>query len=354
MPMWADAQLQPKRKPAAKRAAKKSALKASTIPTDGAISLDGETVRAWLASAADILCARPKVGDVSPTAPVGPRLEEALALPALLLLLPVAAPCAGKRPALCPVLAALFPRPTKKRRATEPASPAAAPSPQPGSDIEAFRDEAASPHRGLPSPLGPLGRPSDAAAGRRSGLSGGSGSALERALGAAPSPRSLKGGRGRMSDGLGGAALREGDLPEADDAFYGGRGEEYDAPLPDEEEAAGGFGAWEGEKGPSVPWESLPETGPEASQRRPPAAQLSGVSIGVATYFAGAFGTPEAPRSVKLGDLCATHGLNRTQVAQLFAQVLILSTASYVKVEQRKPYAAIYLARGAVPIPVAA
>ena len=73
-------------------------------------------------------------------------------------------------------------------------------------------------------------------------------------------------------------------------------------PMPDEEEEAvglggSGFGGGGGGLGGSLSaqFESLLETAPEHTQtQRGPAAALSGVSSGVAKYFAAAFGSAES------------------------------------------------------------
>ena len=116
-----------------------------------------------------------------------------------------------------------------------------------------------------------------------------------------PLPRRSGSGRagGRASDAFGGGSLRAGDLP-------GGGGDDFfdDAavPMPDEEEEAvglggSGFGGGGGGLGGSLSaqFESLLETAPEHTQtQRGPAAALSGVSSGVAKYFAAAFGSAES------------------------------------------------------------
>ena len=158
----------------------------------------------------------------------------------------------------------------------------------------------------MASPEGSLGgvsRGAGAGFGRRSGLSGGSGSLLAQAL-AGLSPKSGSGRAGRASDAFGGS-MRAGDLP-------GGGDDYFDAPYPEEEVdgqdfgALGGFGG-DGGGGLNAPFESLLETGPDGTQtQRDPKKALSGVSLGVVKYFTEAFGnTASQEAAVTVEDLCA-------------------------------------------------
>jgi len=245
---------------------------------------------------------------------------------------------AGKRPReLCEPLAALFARhgkePTRRRGASvAPASPSASEDAAlqlaDGDDVEAFRHDAAGSVDGAAaqSPEGSLGgasRGAGAGFGRRSGLSGGSGSLLAQAL-AGLSPKSGSGRAGRASDAFGGS-LRAGDLPGAGDEDY------FDAPVyPDDEADApgydalgGAFGGGGGGGGLSGPFESLLETGPDGTQtQRDPKKGLSGVSLGVVKYFTEAFGNPESQGvAVTVEDLCRTSRCAWTMALLCFSRL---------------------------------
>ncbi len=255
--------------------------------------------------------------------------------------------CPGKRSRqLCEPLAALFARHTKaqgrRRGASAASSPAAssdgALQPAEGDDVEAFRHDGSVDGAAVASPEGSLGgvsRGAGAGFGRRSGLSGGSGSLLAQAL-AGLSPKSGSGRAGRGSDAFGGS-MRAGDLP-------GGGDDYFDVPYPDEEADAqdfgglgGGFGG-DGGGGLNAPFESLLETGPDGTQtQRDPKKALSGVSLGVVKYFTEAFGnTASQEAAITVEDLCANSRLNRTQRAQFFAQVLILASNSFIKARRTR------------------
>ena len=288
---------------------------------------------------------------------------------------------AGKRSReLCEPLAALFACHTKKQGRRRGASAAASPAVSAdaalqladGDDVEAFRHDGSVDGAPVASPEGSLGgasRGAGAGFGRRSGLSGGSGSLLAQAL-AGLSPKSGSGRAGRGSDAFGGS-MRAGDLP-------GAGGEDFfDAPYPEEEQVAGEYGplggafGGDGGVGLSAPFESLLETGPDGTQtQRDPKKALSGVSLGVVKYFTEAFGNPASQEAaVTMEDLCANSRLNRTQRAQFFSQVLILASNAFIKarlrllrdapllaltrapaaapqVKQSAPYANIIISRG--------
>jgi hypothetical protein len=286
-----------------------------------------------------------------------------------------APPGKRSRDDLCEPLAALFSRHAKplgrKRGADAAASPASSAgdgSPSVslrggaggGEDVEAFRHEAGGSVDGmpqLPSPGGSLAAAGAAAAaagfGRRSGMSGGSGSLLAQALAgispkcvpslhasvavpfacepihsstnipsfALPPSRSSGSGRaGRASDAFGGGALRAGDLPGGEEDFDAGavpmpddeEDEDYGAPpQEDEYDALGGGGGGAFGGGLSAQFESaLLETGPDATQAaaRDPAATLSGVSAGVIAYFAAAFGDAESQdKAFRFAELCTSN-----------------------------------------------
>ena len=225
---------------------------------------------------------------------------------------------AGKRPReLCEPLAAMFARHAKALGRRRGAS-AAAPSPSASAealqlmveadDVEAFRHDAGGSVDGVPiqSPDDSLGggsRGAGAGFGRRSGLSGGSGSLLAQAL-AAPSPKSGSGRAGRGSDAFG--SMRAGDLP-------GAGGEDFfDAPYPDADVDYGAvglpFGGGDGGVGLSAPFESLLETGPDGTQtQRDPKKALSGVSIGLIKYFTEALSsTASQEAAITVEDMCAS------------------------------------------------
>ena len=173
-------------------------------------------------------------------------------------------------------------------------------------DVEAFRHDGSVDGAPVQSPEGSLGggsRGAGAGFGRRSGLSGGSGSLLAQAL-AAPSPKSGSGRAGRGSDAFG--SMRAGDLP-------GAGGEDFfDAPYPDADADYGAvglpFGGGDGGVGLSAPFESLLETGPDGTQtQRDPKKALSGVSIGLIKYFTEAIGsTASQEAAITVEDMCAS------------------------------------------------
>ena len=176
-------------------------------------------------------------------------------------------------------------------------------------DVEAFRHDGGGSVDGAPvqSPEGSLGggsRGAGAGFGRRSGLSGGSGSLLAQAL-AAPSPKSGSGRPGRGSDAFG--SMRAGDLP-------GAGGEDFfDAPYPDADADYGAVGlpfggGDDGGVGLSAPFESLLETGPDGTQtQRDPKKALSGVSIGLIKYFTEAIGgSASQEAAITVEDMCAS------------------------------------------------
>jgi len=176
-------------------------------------------------------------------------------------------------------------------------------------EVEAFRRA---------SPSGSAGTQQGAPASRRhSALSGGP---LAAAL-AEPSPGSEGARRSRGSRGSGGSDLF-GPAPGADE-------------LP--EEAAGGWAEGGGGGGLFRESDLGYETQKEASQRHP-AASLSGVSAGVARYFAAAFGSDSQQPDAILAfpELVEANRLSRSQTAQLFAQARARGGGAALRLTRRR------------------
>ena len=338
---------------------KRSGAKGVAARTDDAIIIDGDILRAWLKDAASITGLRRKLGEGAPGEPLGgelgagtkgagslsARVDAALKQPSALLLaghrLPTQAGRIFRGRQLEGTLLHLFARHTTGtgRRAapavSEQESEEERDMPMPMQDdddvdVEAFR-AGALPGR---SPASSFGAP---LFGRRSNVSAatGSASALAAALAGAKSPSSAHtaAARQRLSDAaaFGGAVLSD-DLPDVG------------APFPEDDAAHMGL---------SQRFESaLLETGEGTQHASAPGVGLSGVSAGVMAYLANALGSESqaAGSSLVFDAMARGNSLNRTQTAQLFAQMLILATAGLVGVAQEAPYEDIYISRGAVPL----
>jgi len=333
----------------------KGIMKSKEARVDSAIALSGDIIRGWLAAPSDIVVERRRVGDPQPPAPLTRRLDEALAAPSFLLLHPCGDGGGKRLRIICPELAAQFP--VRGKAAAAKRSRGAAPSPsvsaegaaaaaarglaeedeffevggggyqedEDGADVEAFRQRSGSGQERSAS-LGGGAAPFR----RLSALSGGGPLAL--ALGGVDSPedaRAAAAAAARRSRGSLGS-----DLP-------GVGGED----LPEEE------GGW-GEGAAAAPlFESAlgVETQRDPTQRAPP---LSGVSVGVARYFASAFGleSQEPSQVLEFAVLAEENRLGRSQAAQFFAQILILATAGHIAAKQETAYEAIIIGRGPVQL----